>query len=60
MPNGKLFRYFDDTGVELSEPIDRDSIKRARIEFSVRVKNPDARIGGDLVSTLATNVELRN
>lgn len=60
VPNGKLFRYFDDTGTELSEPLPLDSIKLVRIEFSVRVKNPDARIGGDLVSTLATHVELRN
>ena len=60
VPNGQLFRYFDENGAALGSVPPLAAIKRVRIEFAVRVKNPDARIGGDIITKLATSVELRN
>jgi hypothetical protein len=57
---GKLFTYFDGEGAELGSSPVLDSIKRIRIAFSVQVKNPDPRLSGNLASTLASSVDLRN
>lgn len=57
---GKLFTYFDADGTDLGNTPARDSVKRVRIAFAVQVKNPDPRLNGNLASTLASSVELRN
>ena len=57
---GKLFTYFDAEGVELGSSPALDSIKRVRIAFTVQVKYPDPRLTGNLASTLASSVDLRN
>ena len=57
---GKLFRFFDQSGAEIGDPPERESIKRVRIEFSVQTKTPDPRVNGQLSSALASSVEFRN
>ncbi len=57
---GRLFTYYDATGVDLGDSPSPSTIKRIRIAFSVQVKNPDPQVGGNLMSTLATSIELRN
>ena len=57
---GKLFSYFDNTGADLGDAPSPPAIKRVRIAFTVQVKNPDAKIGGNIASNLSTSVELRN
>ncbi|HXV81978.1 MAG TPA: prepilin-type N-terminal cleavage/methylation domain-containing protein [Candidatus Binatia bacterium] len=57
---GKLFTYYDASGADLGESPSLPAIKRIRIAFSVRVKNPDPQVGGDMTSTLSTSFELRN
>ena len=60
-PNsGKLFRYYDENGLELSSPSPLEGIKRIGISFSVGTKQPDPRTGGNTSSTLSNSVELRN
>jgi hypothetical protein len=58
--SGKLFTYYDGTGVELSSPAPPSLIKRVRIAFAVQVPNPDPKQAGNLTSTLSTSVEFRN
>jgi Tfp pilus assembly protein PilW len=57
---GKLFTYFDASGVDLGGAPDLAMVKRVRIAFSVRANNPDARAETNIVSELSTSVELRN
>lgn len=57
---GKLFTYFDVTGTDLGDLPSPTAIKRIRIAFAVQVKNPDPRVGGNMMSTLSTSIELRN
>jgi len=57
---GKLFSYFDDSGANLGESPSLTDIKRIRIAFTIQIKNPDPKIGGNIGSDLATSVELRN
>jgi Tfp pilus assembly protein PilW len=57
---GKLFTYYDVTGADLGDSPSPTAIKRIRIAFSVQVKNPDPRVGGNMTSTLSTSIELRN
>ena len=57
---GKVFSYYDSAGADLGDTPPLQAIKRIRIAFSVQEKNPDPRVGGNLVSSLATSVELRN
>jgi type II secretory pathway component PulJ len=57
---GKLFTYFDVSGTDLGAAPNLATIKRIRVSFAVRAKNPDARFGTDIVSELSTSVELRN
>lgn len=57
---GKLFTYYDITGVDLGDAPPLPAIKRIRITFSVQVKNPNPREGGNMTSTLSTSIELRN
>ena len=57
---GKLFRYFDAAGEDLGDAPPPDAIKRVRIAFGVRVKNPDAKTGGAISSEISTSVGLRN
>jgi Tfp pilus assembly protein PilW len=58
--SGKLFRYYNDEGVELGNVPQLAAIKRIRISFSIGTKHPNPNIGGNLTSTLATSIELRN
>jgi Tfp pilus assembly protein PilW len=57
---GKLFTYYDATGAELEDSPLPMAIKRIRIAFAVQIKNPDFQVGGNLTSTLATSIKLRN
>jgi len=57
---GKLFSYFDSTGADLGDVPSLSLIKRVRIAFAVTVKNPDAKVGGNIASKISTSVELRN
>ena len=57
---GKLFTYYDVTGVDLGNSPLLPAIKRIRIAFSVQVKNPNPQEGGNTTSTVSTSIELRN
>ena len=57
---GKLFTYYDETGADLGDTPSLTAIKRIRLAFTVQAKEPDPTIGGNLTTTLATSVELRN
>ena len=57
---GKLFSYFDSSGADLGEAPSLAAIKRVRIAFTVQIKNPDPKVGGNIRSDLSTSVELRN
>ena len=57
---GKIFSYYDAAGIDLGNAPDRQSIKRIKIAFTVQVKNPDPRLGGNLTSSLSSSVEIRN
>jgi hypothetical protein len=60
-PNsGRLFRYYDENGLELSSSPPLEAIKRIGISFSVGMKQPDSKTGENLSSTLSNSVELRN
>ena len=58
--SGKLFRYYDENGLELSSSPPLEAIKRIAISFSVGIKQPDSKTGANLSSTLSSSVELRN
>ena len=57
---GKLFRYFDASGAELGDAPPLAAIKRVRVAFAVRARNPDAKSSAYIGSELSTSVELRN
>jgi hypothetical protein len=57
---GKVFSYYDAKGVDLGNAPPRDAIKRVKISFTVRVKNPDPKVTGNLASVVSTSVEFRN
>jgi type II secretory pathway component PulJ len=60
-PNsGKLFRYYDENGLQLSEAPPPAAIKRIGISFSVGMKQTDSKTGASLTSALSSSVELRN
>ena len=60
-PNsGKVFRYYDATGLELSDSPPLAAIKRIGISFSVGMKHQDSKTGGNLTTALSNSVELRN
>jgi hypothetical protein len=60
-PNsGKLFRYYDENGSQLSDSPPLAAIKRIGISFSVGMKQTDSKTGANLTSTLSSSVELRN
>ena len=58
--DGKVFSYYDSSGVDLGGTPPLQTIRRIRIAFSVQEKNPDPKLGGTLGSNLSTSVELRN
>jgi hypothetical protein len=57
---GKLFTYFDASGTDLGAAPALAAIKRIRVAFAVRAKNPDGRMKNQIVSELSTSVEVRN
>ena len=57
---GRIFTYFDRNGAEISNPPALETIKRVKIEFAVRAKNPDPKIAAYLSSALSSSVEFRN
>jgi hypothetical protein len=57
---GKVFTFYDASGTDLGNTPPLEAIKRVKIAFSVQVKHPDPRIGGNLTSALSTSVEFRN
>jgi hypothetical protein len=59
-PGGKLFTFFDDHGTELGGAPSLSAIRGIRIAFSIQVKHPDPKIGGNLISAVSTRIQLRN
>jgi type II secretory pathway component PulJ len=57
---GKVFSYYDAKGTDLGNAPPRDAIKRVKISFSVRVKNPDPKVTSSLASIVSGSVEFRN
>jgi type II secretory pathway component PulJ len=57
---GKVFSYYDAKGMDLGNAPPRDAIKRVKISFTVRVKNPDPKVSGNLASIVSSSVEFRN
>jgi type II secretory pathway component PulJ len=57
---GKLFSYYDANGTDLGNTPAPDAIKRVKISFTVRVKNPDPRATGTLASVISGGIEFRN
>jgi type II secretory pathway component PulJ len=57
---GKVFSYYDAKGTDLGNAPPRDAIKRVKISFTVRVKNPDPKVTGNLASIVSSSVEFRN
>lgn len=57
---GKVFSYYDANGIDLGNAPPLQAIKRVKISFTVRVKNPDPRITENLASALSSSVEFRN
>jgi len=57
---GKIFSFLDVNGIDLGPTPALNAIKRVRIEFAVRVTNPDPRAGGHLASAISSSVEFRN
>jgi type II secretory pathway component PulJ len=58
--SGKLFRYYDENGLELSGSPPLAAIKRIGISFSIGMKHQDSKTGGNIASALSNSVELRN
>jgi len=57
---GKVFSYYDANGTDLGNTPAPDAIKRVKISFTVRVKNPDPRATGTLASVISGGIEFRN
>ena len=57
---GKVFSYYDAKGTDLGNAPPRDAIKRVKISFTVRVKNPDPKLTANLASIVSSSVEFRN
>jgi Tfp pilus assembly protein PilW len=57
---GKLFDYFDESGIDLGPAPAPARIKRVRVAFAVRAKSPDPRTAGSIASELSTSLDLRN
>jgi type II secretory pathway component PulJ len=57
---GKVFSYYDSQGTDLGNAPPRDAIKRVKISFTVRVKNPDPKVKSNLASIVSSSVEFRN
>jgi type II secretory pathway component PulJ len=57
---GKVFSYYDAKGTDLGSAPPRDAIKRVKIGFTVRVKNPDPKVTANLTSIISSSVEFRN
>ena len=57
---GKVFSYYDAKGTDLGNAPPRDAIKRVKISFTVRVKNPDPKVTSNLASIVSSSVEFRN
>ena len=57
---GKLFTYYDVNGADLGNAPPPNAIKRVKISFTIRVKNPDQRATDNLASVLSSSVEFRN
>jgi type II secretory pathway component PulJ len=58
--SGKIFTFFDRSGIDLGSAPNPGAIKRIRIEFAVQARSPDPRTPDKLSSTLSSSVELRN
>lgn len=57
---GKVFSYYDANGTDLGNAPAPDTIKRVKISFTVRVKNPDPKVTVKLASVLSSSIEFRN
>src|SRR6266540_1043059 len=57
---GKVFSYHDANGTDLGNTPAPDAIKRVKISFTVRVKNPDPRATDTLASVISGGIEFRN
>jgi hypothetical protein len=56
----RLFNYFDASGMDLGATPPVSAIKRIRLTFAVRARNPDPNSSGQISSELSTSIELRN
>jgi hypothetical protein len=59
-PAGKLFTFFDGNDTDLGGNPPLTAIKAIRIAFSVQMKHPDPKVGGNLASPVSTRIQLRN
>ena len=57
---GKVFSYYDANGTDLGNAPASDTIKRVKISFTVRVRNPDPKVTVNLASVLSSSIEFRN
>jgi Tfp pilus assembly protein PilW len=60
LATGKIFTFYDANGADLGNTPALEAVKRIKIGFSVQVKHPDPRVGGNINAALSTSVELRN
>jgi hypothetical protein len=58
--SGRLFRYYDENGLELSSSPSPEAIRRIAVSFSLGMRQPDSKTGANLSSTLSSSIELRN
>jgi len=58
--SGKVFTYYDAGGNDLGSTPPFDSIKRVKISFVVRARNPNPKVANTLDFALSSSVELRN
>ena len=57
---GKVFSYYDANGTDMGNAPALNTIKRVKISFTVRVKNPDPKLTTNLASVVSTSIEFRN
>ncbi len=57
---GKIFSFYDADGVDLGDTPALDAVKRVKITFAVRVKNPDPKQTNKLTAAFSSSVEFRN
>jgi type IV pilus assembly protein PilW len=54
------FSYYAKDSTTVMAPIVIANIQRVKVSLTIQSKNPDAEFGGQLTSTVTSNIELRN